>query len=462
MPFLTHRLARHALEIDARRLPDEVREVALGCVLDLLTAALAGVRSPAPAAALGVSEWLYGCGPAPAWFTGQKLSLLSALLHNALCASALDLDDGNRAARGHPGASVIPTVLTLASTMPQSRGDEILSAIIAGYDVGVRIAAAQKTEAILTRQTGRWAAFASAAAAGRLLKAMPEHLAQALAIAGVTAPNQRANGSSGYSRMTGNLVKEGIAFSAQLGLQAVFLAGAGFTGPVDLLDHQHFYDRARILDRLGSRFEILDTYFKPYACCRYIHPALDAYGALCRDHGFTVADIDHIEVETFGFALKLANSPDPENLTALQYSLPYCLAVLAILGEEALTPIGPDLLARSELSDFASKVKLSVNAEAEAQFPMKTTAMLTVALRSGALLVSKLTAARGDPSEPMDYKALAAKFRRVSRGVISQVEQDRIINSVVSLSEGDADELMQRLGQKITASLDAGMGSSET
>ncbi|THV12766.1 MmgE/PrpD family protein [Rhizobium rhizophilum] len=460
MLYLTRRLADHALAIDVERLSPDVKEVTLLCVLDLLAAAMAGAGSPAPSAAIATSDLLYGNGRAPAWFTGQTRSLLSALLHNALCASALDLDDGNRAARGHPGASVIPTVLTLASVMPQIGAPDILSAIIAGYDVGVRIAATQNIDAIPTRQTGRWAAFASAAAVGRLLKMEPSHLTEALAIAGVTAPNQRANGSSGYSRVTGNLVKEGIAFSAQTGLQAAFLARAGFTGPVDLLDHGQFYDRDRILDGLGRRFEISDTYFKPYACCRYIHPALDAYLALRRDHDFTTGDIDRIEVGTFRFALRLANSCGPENLTALQYSLPYCLAVLVLHGEEALAPVTPCLLHQAELSALAAKVTLRDDPEAETRFPAQTCARVTIHLKSGMRLVSDMTGARGDPAWPMDREALVSKFRSVSGKRFQRLDQDRIIRSVDLLGEGNACDLLQILERRMSdMSCDDGQSS---
>lgn len=450
MSYMTRRLADQALSIDVEWLSLEVKEVTLRCILDLLTAATVGLGSAAPAAALETSDLLYGRGRAPAWFTGQTSCLMSALLHNALCASALDLDDGNRAARGHPGASVIPTVLTLASIMPQLGAADILSAIVAGYDVGVRIAAAQKLEAIPTRQTGRWAAFASAAAAGRLLRVDPGVLAEALAIAGVTAPNQRANGSSGYSRLTGNLVKEGIGFSAQTGLQAVFLARTGFTGPVDLLDHRQFYDRDRILDGLGRRFEISDTYFKPYACCRYIHPALDAFLSLHQDHGFSSFEIDRIEVDTFRFALRLANSLDPVNLTALQYSLPYCLAVLALEGPEALAPIASGLLHRAEFTAFASKIVLRCDSEAEGRFPAETCAKVTVLLKSGRRLCYQMTGARGDPAWPMDRNDIIAKFQSVTRGRLSPDLQIEAIRAIDRLGEGDGSPLLALLSSPLT------------
>lgn len=449
MVHLTHLLADHALSIDVADLPGSVIERAGDCILDLMTAAIAGRGSQAPEAALSASGHLYGEGPAPVWFTGTTSSLLSALLHNGLCASALDLDDGNRAARGHPGASVIPTVLTLAAVTPVISASDILAAVIAGYEIGVRIAASQRPEALPSRQTGRWAAFAAAAAVGRLLRMQPDLLAQALAIAGVLAPNQRANGSSGYSRVTGNLVKEGIAFSAQTGVQALYLGQNGFTGPIDLLDHPDFYDRDRLLAGLGQRFEISETYFKLYACCRYIHPALDAARDLMEARRILPGEIAAIGVETFQSALRLANSCNPENLTTLQYSLPYCLAALILDGEEALAPIKPCLLHRPDIVALADKVTLSVDHEAEARFPAETCARLTILLTSGAKVQSEMTSARGDPRQPLDRRMLEAKFRRLTTESLSERQQNTLLDAVCLLDQGNAAALLAFLAQEI-------------
>lgn len=445
MVHLTQILAEHALSIEVDALPPVLQEITLSCILDLLTAAVAGTGTEAPEALLAVAEQLYGTGHAPAWFTGRRLPLQAALLHNGLSASALDLDDGHREARGHPGASVIPAVLTLATVLPQVSGRDILAGIIAGYDVGVRIAAAQRPSTIPTRQTGRWAAFAAAAAAGRLLRLSPDRLAEALAIAGVLAPNQRANGSSGYSRRTGNLVKEGIAFSAATGVQAAFLSASAFTGPVDLLDHDAFYDQARLVDQLGVRFEIENTYFKPYACCRYIHPALDALKTLSAAKPFRADQIDRIEVNSFDSALRLANAREPDTLVALQYSLPYCLAVLILDGEEAFSPISPALLHRPDLSALAQRVLLGSDQEAEARFPQETLARVSVILKSGKQWTTPLTTPRGDPSRPMDRLALETKFRSVTSTRLSRERQDAIIHAVNRLAEDDAAPLFAAL-----------------
>lgn len=446
MVHLTSVLAEHARSLDISLMAPTVKEAALRCVLDLLGSAIAGMATTGTLATRAASAETLGAGAASIWMSGCTASPLSALLVNSSAACALDLDDGNRSARGHPGACVIPTVLTLAATHPQVSCDDMLAAIVAGYDVGVRVAAAQNPEGIASRQTGRWASFAAAAAAGRLLRADPAHLAQALAIAGVLAPNQRANGSSGYSRMTGNLVKEGIAWSAALGVQALYLAMNGYTGPMDILDYGRFYEARRICRGLGRRWEILDTYFKPYACCRYIHPALDAFFQLQEQYRFRSLEIARVDVQTFRWALKLGNVSDPQNIVELQYSLPYCLAVAAVEGREGLLPISTSLLDRPDLARFARNVHLAEEPIAEKAFPRKTLARVIVTTRQGQRLISPRVGPVGDPARPMSWSAIEEKFRLVTRHSISPAKQVALIQSVRGLGDGNREDLLRELG----------------
>ena len=66
---------------------------------------------------------------------------------------------------------------------------------------------------------------------------------------------------------------------------------------------------------LGRTWTILDSYLKPYACARWIHPALDAtrialaeaYGGRARGTvAVDPADVEKVEVETFAFAASLS------------------------------------------------------------------------------------------------------------------------------------------------------------
>lgn len=443
MPLITEVLAEHILVTSRRQPSCDDRNMALKCVLDLVGAAIAGRDMPGPTAVRATARALMGAGSSSIWATGQTASLAGAVFANAAAASALDLDDGHRLARGHPGAAVIPTVLTLLPETSAGAND-LISAISVGYDVGVRIASAQMPKMIATRQTGRWASVAATAAAARLLRCREDQVAHALAIAAVLAPNQQANGSSGYSQLTGNDVKEGIAWSATLGLAAVQLAIGGHSGPTDVFDHPDYYNRQTIVADLGERSHLVGTYFKPYACCRYIHAALDAFLMLVDRSEIDASDIKCVEVETFGWALKLGNKRRPTTLVDMQYSLPYCIAIAAIEGRDALAPLGEDLLGREDLSTFSEKVLLSINDEIDALFPGETLARVTIST-SSRRLCSEILGPLGDPKHPMSFEAIEEKFLRVTRRVLTPERQRQIVGGVLDMPDDHCSGLLMAL-----------------
>lgn len=443
MTLITEVLAEQVLMTTRSAPTCDERNVALKCMLDLVGAAIAGRDMPGPAAVRASTRSLMGAGSSSIWATGHTASLAGALFANASAASALDLDDGHRLARGHPGAAVIPTVVAL---LPETNAgaSDLISAISVGYDVGVRIASAQMPKMIATRQTGRWASIAAAAAGARLLRCREDHVAQALAIAAVLAPNQQANGSSGYSRLTGNDVKEGIGWSAALGVVAVHLALDGHTGPADVFDHPDYYDRQAILAGLGERSHLVGIYFKPYACCRYIHAALDAFLILTEGNGIGAEDITGVEVETFGWAMKLGNKRRPATLVDMQYSLPYCIAIAAVEGRDALAPLGDDLLGRDDLSAFSDRVRLSINDEIDALFPGETLARVTISTPSGPLR-SEMLGPLGDPKRPMSFEAIEEKFLRVTRRVLAPERQREIVDGVLDIPDDHGSGLLMAL-----------------
>lgn len=71
----------------------------------------------------------------------MKADCLYAALANGIICHALELDDGNRFAQGHPGVSVIPTVLALGEK-EKITGRSAIVATVAGYESFGRIGAA--------------------------------------------------------------------------------------------------------------------------------------------------------------------------------------------------------------------------------------------------------------------------------------------------------------------------------
>jgi len=393
--WVTEALADYISSTRPKDLTPVAREMARRCILDLVGAAAAGFETAAARAVRNVVPRIFARGAAAVWFSDWRLQGSPAAMLNSSAASALDLDDGHRAAGGHPGASIIPAAVAGAEEV-EAGAEELLAAIVIGYEVGIRVAAARDFAALDTLSSGRWCAYGAAAAAGFLRKMAPQKLAQALAIAGVQAPGLSA---SGYSAVMGNNVKEGIPWSTLTGLVALDLADQGFTGPTDILDHPSYYDRAAIVAGLGFGFAIEKVYFKPYSCCRWSHSALDALLGLLAEHHINPGEIRKVDVYTFSRATRLNNAVNPHSLEGAQYSVPFALAVAALRGERALLPLPPECLGQPDLVAFAEKVKLHSDPDLDLSFPAKTQARVVLGTSRGDY--EKLVVdAQGDPPIP--------------------------------------------------------------
>ena len=428
LKYTTEALAEFVLDLRAEDLPAATVETVQRCVLDLVGAAAAGAQSEAAVIARAAAARLGGAGAADTWFGDGRRQAAFAAFANSAAASALDLDDGHRAAGGHPGAAVIPAVLAVAQEV-QAGWSEALAALVAGYEVGVRVAAARDFSALDTLSTGRWCAYGVAAAASRLRRLTTQQTAESMAVAGVLSPGLSA---AGYSQVMGNHAKEGIPWATLTGLWATELAAGGFTGPLDILDHRGYYDAGKIVAGLGENFAVDGVYFKPYACCRWVHCALDGLCDLMERHSLRPDDISAIEVHTFARALRLNNHPDPDSLESAQYSVPFCLAAAAVEGKNALLPLRVSLLHRPDLVALAGRVSLHVNPELDRMFPECTAAQ--VVLRTDPeSFESCCRHPLGDPANPMDWGMLVGKFQHLTQGCLPEARQQEIIRAVQSL-----------------------------
>lgn len=443
--YLTRLLANSIADRVFHAAPPDVRNKALCCLLDALTSSLAGQHVIGSDSAASVAMGIFGPGESPLWYSPRRLTNVGAAFANSASVCALDFDDGHRAARGHPGAAVIPAALATAADRTVDP-DDLVAAIIAGYEIATRIAAAQNPENIKSRQSGLWAGYGAVAAASSIRGTHPDCLAHAMAINGVWAPNQAANGSSGYSKLTGNHAKEGIPWSVVTGLTALELAEAGYTGPEDILDHTSHFDVERITNGLGQHWEILGTYFKPYSCCRYIHPAIDAAIDLMQSQRLEPKDVLSVKVHTFQWAQRLQNKISPENLIEVQYSLPFCLAVAIRHGPSALAPIDESVLGDREVHSIAGSVTLVVDDCIDQKFPAETLARVTLTTPSGDV-TSATVMARGDAKRPMLWGELKEKFRQVCRGRISMMREEAFLAAIAQLEQGDPGLLLREVAK---------------
>lgn len=427
--------------------PPRITETAARAVFDLVAAAVAGYGTPGARAARRAAGAAWGAGPAQIWFGADRLTGPGGAFANSAASSMLDLDDGHRAAAGHPGASIIPAVLA-ARDQCGAGADRVLTAIALGYDVAVRIAAARELDRLDTLVSGPWCGQGAAAAAAWLRGFSAGQIAQAIAIADATAPNLAA---VAYSRMMGNHVKEGIPWATATGMAAVELAGGGFTGPLDCLDNAALYDARTLTGGLGERWHIEGIYFKPYSCCRWAHAAIDAVIGILAEEGVPPDTVEAIEIDTFARALQLNNDLEPTTLEAAQYSVPFCVALAAVRGPNALLPLRESSLGDQAVLALARRVTLRVDPALDAMFSRAVPARVTLAA-GGSRFVRCITAPRGEPTNPMGMADLAAKFEAATRGLVDPGFASAAAAAATALGGGDIGPLHALLALPLTDS----------
>ena len=436
-PNVSAVLADWCANLQAGDLPDAVIAKAEDCILDAIASAIPGRETPGARRIYEIAASTYRQGRAGIWFADGTLHPAGAAFANAASASMLDIDDGHRAALGHPGAAVVPAALAVAAETDAS-GEDILVAVVAGYEACVRIGKSEKRKAY---HTGNWSGFGAGVAAGRLLGLDASQLAHALAITAYHGPRVA---DLTLSTDMGSNVKESIPWSVVAGMTAAELAQKGFTGCRDALDIDERFEPGVALDGLGDGFMITRTYFKRYSACRWIHSSVEALLAILAEHDVAPGEIDHVRVETFLQAASLNNHADPHSLESAQYSIPYCLGLAAVLGEASLMPMSKEHLRHPQAADLARKVEVHRIERFDKDFPQTVPAHVTVTTARGAF-DTLVTTPWGEPDRAPARAEMLAKLQALADGRISPDRATAIGDAVEGLHANGPDVLLEAL-----------------
>jgi 2-methylcitrate dehydratase PrpD len=443
MAFVTEQLAGFVGELRYDHLPAEVVAKTERAILDTLASLIGGVPTDNAKLSRLAARACFGPGEAAAWFAEHGLHVLGALFANCAAASSLDVDDGHCQAAGHPGAAIVPAVLSEAATLG-SDGHDVLTATAVGYDVALRIAAARRFTDTMSFASGQWTGFGVAAAIGWLRGMRPDQLANAIAIASAEAPQNLPQGDCQASSVKGS-----SPWSTVTALFAVERAGAGMSGSIDMLDRPHAYDVAAITADLGSRWLVSETYLKPYASCRYTHPVIDAVLKLVDDRR-QEEPIDRLLVEIFPEARKLPNEHAPKSLESAQFSVPFAAALAALRGAEAFRPLRPHSLLDADVVALARQVEIRYPDDLAGIFPMRTPARVKMTV-GGYERFCDVPRPLGDANNPMHQTAVEEKLRDLGRDVLSEADLDRLIQAVALLKEGKTAPLLACLASPPSA-----------
>lgn len=422
--------------------PATVLHQAQRCVLDVIACAAAGRGHTSVAAVTQACRANFAVGNANVWFGGLRSSPVGAAMINSNAATILDLDDGNRQAMGHPGGAIIPAVLALGQELGAGRA-AMLRAIIAGYEIAVRVGAAERRSSY---HSANYTGFGVAAAASVLRGMSSAQIAHCLGIVAYYGP--RVSDLT-LSKEMGSYVKESMPWSVVAGLMSAELACAGFTGNRDAMDIAERFDTPKLLRGLNQSYAIERTYFKRYSCCRWIHSAVEALLRIMHKHELTAAMIDAVEVETFSQACQLNNQTNPDTLVGAQYSVPFCLALASVRGERHLMPMQAECLGDPVVTAFAKKIGVVVSERMNMTFPDKIPAMVSVSVGTQ-VMTHEIQAPWGEASCAPTNHELIKKFQVVAGDQMPVGYHDTIAREVFS-DELSMDTLFEMLREPLSS-----------
>ena len=430
---LTLRLATFAAGVDAANLAPNVERRARELLLDYLGVLLRGTQEPAGQAAVRALEQLGPAGPSTVALVRQAQPATAALL-NGILAHAIELDDVTNESSLHPGVVVWPATLALVERANGTLADG-LAAAVAGYEVVMRVGAALNAPATYARgfhPTGVAGAFGAAAAAAHALGAEPAALNHALGLAG-----SMASGSLAYLQNGSDGKRLNAGWAAHAGVVAAELALAGLTGPDDsvagsygaLAAYSGRPEPSRLAPAPDGDPAMLEVAIKPYACCRYIHPAIDACLDLRAREGFDADRIESLTVSVLPGGAELISEPAdakraPAGRVDAQFSLYHGTAVALLHGDA-----DPDKFTEPYLTDpavraLSRRIFSSRDETFDARYPARWGCRLRVRTTDGRELEILTDDPRGDRRRPLSEAELRARFLALAQPVIGAAAAD--------------------------------------
>ncbi|QHE83687.1 MmgE/PrpD family protein [Hydrogenophaga sp. BPS33] len=441
----TAALAAFVANLRHEDVPQDQYGYARKSVLDWLGCCVAGTRE-AEVRALGDVMADMGSAPhATLIARGAMASVLDAALLNGAAGNLLDLDDVHPQLIGHPSSVVVPTALAVAEWKGLS-GRDVLTAYVAGYEAMVRMGLAMEPE-LYDRgwhATGALGVFGACAAAGHLLRLDAAQMVAAFGIAAAQAAGLRELfGTSSKCIHHGKAAMAGIlaCLWAQRGTQSAADVIGGRFGMRTLSEPVR---TERVLDGLGTRFHLAQTCYKRHAACGSVHAAIDAALALRERPGFSVDDIERIDVRTHTLSVSLtAHNEQARTGYEAKYSMHYALALAFIEGSAELAVFSDVHVADPRVRALAARIHMS--ADPDMQYVEAMPSELTMTLRDGSRTVLRVDTPKGRPSNPMDWSDMAAKFRQLAAPTLEPSAIEQVIEDVARLEDVDVRALMQRL-----------------
>jgi 2-methylcitrate dehydratase PrpD len=445
----TRRLSIYISGALAQPLPQNVIEKGRQHILDTVAAMISGTHLRPGQLAIAYATRLGGTRQSSIVGTRVLTSPVTAALANGMLAHADETDDSHAPSRTHPGCAVVPSALAVAESV-HATGDDLLKAVVLGYDVATRLNYALGPEefAGTSRSThsfgGTFGAGAAAAALLRLDDLQTRHMLSFCA--------QQASGI-GCSVRDSEHIEKAFDFGgmpARNGATAATMAAAGFTGVDDVFSGERNFFEAYapdahpelLCEALGERFEIMGTNIKKWSVGSPAQSALDAMTALMQEERIGPADIESIKVHLpTRSARTVDNAPMPD------VNVQHLLAMLLVDGTLSFDTIHDrERMQVPEILALRRRISIVPSEELMHARPRRQ-AIVEVTTRDGRKVERRTRAVRGSADNPMTQVEVEAKALDLIGGVLGARRARALVRAIGHLETIPDVTALRRLWQ---------------
>lgn len=442
LPFHTF-----AADLTPADLPDDVLRVLRRSFTDTMgVAAVASTTTMADIARRGAVAIFGpgGAGAARILMNGQLVSPAGAAMAGAFTVDAVDAHDGTSPCKGHAGSAVFPALLAMADAAETPMTGVAFATLLAvAYEVSYRAGLAQHASCADYHTSGAWTAVGVAVACARALGCSADQIRHAAGIGEYHGPRSQMMRCIDHPTM----LRDGVGWGAPSGLTAAYLAREGFTGAPALTCE----DAPEFWADLGTGWRLVeDTHYKPYPCCRWAHPSLDAAAALMQDHGLTHDQVAGVEIRTFHNATRLAGHT-PATPDEFAYSIAFPVAAMIVRGQVGVPELAEETLRDPEILRISKATRLVDDPHFTAISVGKRWAQVIITLKDGRRFTSEPRTPRGDTDLPLTDADISDKFHLFADPVLGRARADELETLSGSFDNLDADGFARLLDLCLSA-----------
>ena len=437
MPDYLNHIVDYVCQCKYDDLPPEVTKRGKEIIADTIACIALGVQEQEIKALIGKLTSSGTAEVATVIGAGLRTEPSKAALINGTAGVALELDEGNRYARGHPAIHVLPAVLAIAEEQKCS-GKDLLTAFVLGYEIGARLGIACKLRPSM-HPHGIWGTVGAAVAVGKLMSYNKQAMREVLnVISSLTLA------TSAQTMLQGGTVRNVYSgVSGFMGVLAHDLVKSGFTGEIDGLGSvfgsvvSDTFSPEVMTKDLGSRYEIMRNYFKRYACIRAIHATLDALSAIISqvpEGRLRPDDVSQVEVKTYSMATQFSDQ-NPPNEFAAKFSIPFSVATFIFHGHAGISSFRREAVANPRIRALAQKVTVEEAPSFTAMMPDRRPSRIRVTMSDGKELDAETYSNKGDPDDPYSSEELQEKYYELTDPVWGHEVATEIYSNVMALEE---------------------------